>query len=264
VRIVEPGSRGTDEVISSATVFGFRADGETLVIRRDGEVELVDWSTKTHSGHTSAFALASHGASAICLSPDDVHLIAVDADGAATWRSRLSDEVVSLVDPTTLSSTPTSCAFSPSGQMFALAYEDEVSIFSSGKSAPDRSLKVPGAQRVGWTIDGRFVTFMVFDTVRADDSGLFYRWAPEREHADAYATGSLADVDPKRHQIIDHGGCCWSRRSFDGKLLGEDKPSVETCFHVHVHDVAVAPSGAFIAAAEGEWGASSLVLRSLP
>jgi hypothetical protein len=262
LRIVDLVAGRKDTVLEAATVFGFRADGETLVIRR-GDAELVDWSTKTQSGRTSDFDSSTRGLSFVCLSPDDVHFVAVDVQGAVTWRSRSSSEGVALTIPSSAKSAPSDCTFSPSGKAFAISNEGSIAVFAAGKETPLRSMRMPGVGKIAWSTDERLVTFSVPDVLRADGSGLFYVWDPERDHAQVYAGSVAADVDPRRRQILTRGGCAWKRVAFDGQLIGADKPSSDGCAHVHEHEVAISPNGTFAAAVEGEWGGSSLVLRPL-
>ncbi len=264
--MVDVGAPEKERAIDVSAVYGFRADGETLVVQRQSEPELLDWSTKTQSGRPSDFATAARGAEAICLSPDDVHLVTFDSNGAAMWRSTRSGEApVPLSAPPGFGDElPKDCVFAPSGKAFAIATDDRIAIYRAGKSEPEQRLSIGAARALAWSNDERVVTFSVPDQIFYDGRNLFYLWEPARDHADLLDLGGPGAVDTARRQIHVRTRCAWSRLAFDGRRLGADKRVAdEDCFHVRAHEVALAPNGAFLAAAEGAWGGYQLVVTPL-
>ncbi len=259
-------------------MFGFRADGETLVVRSSEGPGLIDWSTKTHTGRPSDFDRAARGAVAICISPDDDHLVAVDAEGKARWRSRTRDESGDVLDAF---GDVSDCAFSPSGRRFALATDRGIAVFDRDGRAtvavfdregratetfrrPESSLNLPDVARLNWSTAESFVTFASLD-LTTFPFHLFFGWDVARQAGILHQVGGAAALDVPRRQVIVRESCGWGAYAFDGKrLTGFGPPAQEPCFHVHVHEVALSPNRAFVAAAEGVWGGSRLVLQALP
>jgi hypothetical protein len=50
-RVVDVGAGKAEQPIDASAVYGFRADGETLVVQRGDAAGLVDWSTKTRNAN---------------------------------------------------------------------------------------------------------------------------------------------------------------------------------------------------------------------
>ena len=260
VRVVDPRHPEVGEVVAGAVAaFGFRADGETLVVLKSDGAGLVDWSTKTHTGRPSDFEPAARGARAICLSPDDDHLLAVDADGGARLMSRARGEPLFIA----ASGAIKDCAFSPTGRRFAVATDTGLEIFDVGAMQAASVVSFPEITHVAWSTVDSWVSFS-----HVDDRGfqLFVGWAIQHSAGTIQQTSGVAALDVPRRHVVARDSCAWHVTTFDG----HDVPTPvapaarDACFHVHVHDVVVAPNGAFVAAAEGEWGGSNLVVRALP
>jgi hypothetical protein len=271
VRVVEPGRPERVQLIPAQEVFGFRADGETLVIKQ-GDA-LVDWSTRTRQGKISEFDQPARGAATICLSPDDDHFVAVDGNGRVSLRSRTAAASVSL---DSIWGDLTECSFSPSASGLALASDKDVFTFTAAELRepeaypgmhPGIPVPAPGVSHLAWSSDDRFLSFSVIDAPPTTAFGIFYIWEPDRSagtvlrHVAAGLEGAL-DLDMKRRQIVGRVNCAWSRSRFNGTRI-ESVRDKGDCFHVRVHEVAVSPDGKYVAAAEGEWGGSQLVLKKL-
>jgi hypothetical protein len=260
LRVVDLGSARREHRHARAELFGFRADGEWLVLREDEGQELEEWSPRTEQKRPSAFAASTKGTFQACLSPDDVHLVVTLAeDGPTVVRSRTAEDETRLDDLETAPLPPADCAFAPDGKAFALAGEEHVAVYRLGESSPDRWLPLANASHLAWSADGASLTFATRDAVQM--VWLVYRWYPAQGRLTAHALYGPAAFHPKRPELLTRTGCEWHRNATtDGKLLGRVGPAAETCFHLSEHEVSLSPTGRFVAAVEGEWRSRGLLL----
>src|SRR5688572_3231618 len=73
VRAIDVAAPNVEHRRADADVFGFRPDGEWLVLRPRGTTELVEWNPRTDVTSPSALSDKARDAFDLCLSPDDDH-----------------------------------------------------------------------------------------------------------------------------------------------------------------------------------------------
>lgn len=254
---------------AATRIFGFRADGEWLVVAAPGG-GVEEWSARTHATRASAFAAIAADAAALCLAPDDRHALVVDRDGGLTLRARdaAGDDDGRALDGVA-DEAPTDCAFAADGTKVALAYGRGVVVHLLGDDpahARYRTFPFAGASHLAWSTDGQaLVGAGARPPAELGDSPerLVVRWRLDGDVVHAVRGASPAAL--VRGAIVAHDGCTWQRAAPGASLRRVGPPNPEgSCARDTTTDVVASPDGRRVAATTGRYGARTLVVAPAP
>lgn len=243
LRVVDVMGATKSFVYGDADLFGFRADGQWIVIRDRARTHLEEWSPRTGELRPSAFATRVKGAQRLCLSTDDVHFLVV-VGTSVILRSRASEQETALE----VEGDPTDCAFSQDGKKVALAMRGAaVAVYMVGEERPFRHIPIGNAGLLSWTKGGD-LSFVVKDMFHPP---VALRWNLTTGSLNGFAARGLGAFDAQGG-FITRDNCEWMRYP-SGSTVGLRLGPVAvagSCF-ADAKDILASLDGRAIAALEG-------------